>query len=94
MPLQETRVRALVRIGWRKGPSGPVHKAAYAVRVVGVTGYEDVEIVGKGDQAAIEHPVRRSGKRDAVVDDVGSIRLDRPDMGSVDLGTAAAIDQL
>ena len=42
MALQETRVRALVRIVWGKCPSGPVHKAEDAVRVVGLAGDEDV----------------------------------------------------
>lgn len=45
MPLQETRMRALVQIEWSDCPSGPVYEAANPVGVVRVTGDEDIELV-------------------------------------------------
>lgn len=55
---------------------------------------QDVEIIGQGDQATIEHPVRRAGQRDAIGQDIGSFRLDGPYVRGIDFGASSAVDEL
>lgn len=54
----------------------------------------DVELVGEGDEATVEHPVDGAGESEAVGDAVGAVGLDRLDMGGFDLSSAVAVDQL
>jgi hypothetical protein len=55
-------------------------------------GDQQAVIVGDRDQVSVEEPMRGGGKRDSVLDDIGSASLDRPDMGSLHFCPAATID--
>lgn len=65
-----------------------------ATRIVGLAGYQDLEIIVEADQAPIEHPMRGVRGLQPVLDGIRTIRLDRADMGRVDLRSPAAIDEL
>jgi len=65
-----------------------------ALRVVHVPRNKDVQLVGKGDQAPIDHPVRGPGKCDAIAQDIRTVGFHRANVRGMDFGTAAAVDQL
>jgi len=90
MPRQVGRVRPVRRVGRDGGAPGGVHQLPDAFDVIHLTGDEHVEIVGKTDQAAIEHPVCRSGERNAVADLVWPAALDGLDVSCLNLGATTA----
>lgn len=71
-----------------------VDEGSNAIRVVSLSRDENLEIIGEADQSAVEHPMRCSRQCEAVADNVGAARFDRPDMRGIDLGAAATIDEL
>lgn len=93
MPLQEMGMRPLQRALRRKRPAAPVDQGADTVLVIGLARDEDLHIIPKADQPAVEHPMRRAGQGEPIADDVRTVLLDRSDMGGVDLRPPAAIDQ-
>lgn len=62
--------------------------------VVRLSRNQNFQIIRQADQTPVEHPMRGSGKRDSVRQDIRAVGFNRPDMGSVDLSAAATIDKL
>ena len=54
----------------------------------------DLKVIAEPGEPSIKHPVRRPLQRDAIVDDIRSAMLNRPNMRRRDLGTSATIDEL
>lgn len=73
--------------------AGLVDEAPDAVLIIGLPRDQDRQVVSQADQPAIEHPMRRAGEGNPVADDIGTVRLDRPDMRGGDLRPPATIDQ-
>lgn len=48
-------------------------------------------VVAESHQTAIEEPVRGTGQRDAIADGIGTIRLDRTDVGRLHLRPTAPL---
>ena len=94
VPLQEMGVRPIGGAGRRGGIAARVDDPADGVGIIGLARYEDGKIIGERQQPAVEHPVRGAQQREPVADDIGAVRLDRADMRRLDLGAAAAVDQL
>lgn len=94
MPLQEMRGRALRNAAWRERMAGVVDHGAHALLIIDLPRDQDFQIVGEADQPTVEHPVHRSGKRNAVSENVRPVRCDRPYMRRLDLRATAAINQL
>src|ERR1700704_5340422 len=93
MPLKEMRMRPFEDPAGCTGETVLVDQSPHAFLIVHSPRDQDLQVVRERDQPPIEHPVCRAGKRETVTDDVGTILLDRPDMGSVDFGTTAAVYQ-
>src|SRR4051812_41276645 len=93
MPLQEMGMRPFENPARRTGATVLVDQGPHAFLIVDAPRDQYLQIVRKGDQSAIEHPVCRAGKRKTVADDVRAVLLDRSDMRGIDFGAATAVDQ-
>ena len=93
MPLKKMGVRSFEGPMGCSGVAVLVDQGPYALLIVNTSRDENLKIVGERDQPPIEHPVRRTGKREAIADDVGSTLFDWPDMRRIDFGATAAVDQ-
>jgi len=62
--------------------------------IIHLTRNHNVEIIRKPDQPAIKHPMRRAGKRDAILHAVRPAKLDRLDMRGLRFSAPTAIDEL
>lgn len=70
-----------------------VDESLHAFIIVHLSRNQDIEIIRQADQAAIKHPVRGSGQRDAIAEDIRATILHGPDMSGVNLGAATSIDE-
>lgn len=86
-------MRPIQRSLGRMRTAGLVDEGPDALLIVGLPRDQDLQVVSQADQPAVEHPVRGPGERNPVAYSIGTIHLDRPDMGGSDLRPAAAIDQ-
>src|SRR5450631_992505 len=94
MPSEEMRMRPVCRTQRQRSAAALIDEGLYASDIVDLPRDKDIEIVRQADQAAIEHPVWRTGQCDAIAKVIGAVVLHRPDVGSVDLGTPTTIDDL
>ncbi|ADP72355.1 hypothetical protein Rvan_3156 [Rhodomicrobium vannielii ATCC 17100] len=94
VPVQEMRMGAIGKSCWWVSPTAFVYEGTNAVDVIYLARHQYFEVVGKTDQATIEHPMRSPGKRNAVINNIRTVVFDRPNMGSINFGPAAAVDQL
>lgn len=94
MPTQEVWMRPLECPRRHDRASGPVYQPSYTLWIIGMPRNQDVEVIGQADQATVEHPVRRAGQRDAIGQDIGPFRLNRPYVRCIDFGASPAVDEL
>jgi hypothetical protein len=87
-------MRAFERSPRFERATGLIDEGAYAIRIIDLSGDQDSEVVRQADQSAVEHPVRSAGEGNPIADDIGTVRVDRSDMGGVDLCATTPIDQL
>ena len=70
-----------------------VDETLHAFIIIHLSRNQDIEIIRHADQAAIKHPVRGSGQCDAIMEDIRAAILHGPDMGGINLGSSASIDE-
>ena len=70
-----------------------VYQRAYAFVVVDLSRYQYFQLIGKPDQAAIEHPMSRAGKCDSIIYGIGTICFDWSNVGRINFRSPTAIDQ-
>lgn len=86
-------MRPLVWTFWHKQASLGIDEPRDGIRHA-ATGDQQAVIVIDRNQTAIKHPVDGAGECEAVADTIGAVVGNRADMCRLNLGTAAAIDQL
>ena len=73
--------------------AGLVDKRTHGIGVIRLPRNKNLQIVCQADQSAVKHPMRCPRKRDSVVHDIGTARLNGTNVGRVDFRTTATVNE-
>ena len=94
MPSYVLKVWTLYDSAWKNCILADIDHRADTFRVVGLSGHQNVHVIGKRDQPAIKHPMGCARQCEPVADYVRAVSLDLLDMRRLHLFAATTIDQL